>query len=82
MICAMPGLSYPSNFTNGLNSAILLYVGAGPETEPINSTWPPGNPLIETNLHAYGDLPSLTLVVPTFPLTWFRPWILLHCYST
>jgi len=53
-IRALPG-SYASNFTNGLNSAILRYVGAGPETEPINSTWPPVNPLIETNLHAYGD---------------------------
>lgn len=53
-IRALPG-SYASNFTNGLNSAILRYVGAGPETEPVNGTWPPVNPLIETNLHAYGD---------------------------
>ena len=45
---------YPSNFTNGLNSGILRYVGA-PETEPENKTTPLVNPLVETNLHAYGD---------------------------
>lgn len=61
-IRAMPG-SYNSNFTNGLNSAILRYVGAS-ETEPVNSTWPPANSLVETNLHAYGVPPVPGLPYP------------------
>ncbi|KAL4061935.1 laccase [Scleroderma citrinum] len=52
-IRAMPG-SYASNFTDGLNSAILRYVGA-PDTEPSNKTWPLTNPLVETNLHPYSN---------------------------
>lgn len=49
-IRALPG-SYPSNYTNGLNSAILRYAGAQDE-EPVNRTWPLINVLNETLLHA------------------------------
>jgi hypothetical protein len=42
--------SFPSNFTNGLNSAILRYVGT-PEEEPKNRTWLLANALNETALH-------------------------------
>ena len=49
-IHALPA-SFPSNFTNGLNSAILRYAGA-PEEEPKNRTWPLVNELNETALHA------------------------------
>jgi iron transport multicopper oxidase len=49
-IRALPG-SYASNFTNGLNSAILRYAGA-PDEEPQNRTWPLVNMLDETDLHA------------------------------
>ncbi|KAF9224261.1 laccase [Gyrodon lividus] len=49
-IRALPG-SYPSNFTNGLNSAILRYSGA-PVAEPLNRTGPAINVLNEANLHA------------------------------
>lgn len=49
-IRALPG-SYPSNFTDGLNSAILRYAGA-PDVEPKNRTWPLVNQLNETLLHA------------------------------
>ncbi|KAJ7622294.1 phenol oxidase [Roridomyces roridus] len=38
-----------TGFVNGINSAILRYVGA-PKTEP-TTTSSPSNPLIETNLH-------------------------------
>lgn len=49
-IRALPG-SYASNFTNGLNSAILRYAGA-PEEEPENRTQPLVNVLNETLLRA------------------------------
>lgn len=49
-IRALPG-SYVSNFTNGLNSAILRYAGA-PNEEPVNRTWPLVSPLNETGLQA------------------------------
>lgn len=50
-IRALPG-SFPSNFTNGLNSAVLRYAGA-PAVEPKNRTAPvPVNVLNETLLHA------------------------------
>lgn len=49
-IRALPG-SFVSNFTNGLNSAILRYAGA-PEADPMNRTWPLVNVLNETSLHA------------------------------
>ncbi|KAF8550732.1 laccase [Imleria badia] len=52
-IRALPG-SYVSNFTDGLNSAILRYAGA-PEEEPKNRTWPLVNVLNETALHARDD---------------------------
>ena len=52
-IRALPG-SYVSNFTNGLNSAILRYAGA-PEEEPMNRTWPLVNVLNEINLHAVNN---------------------------
>ena len=59
-IRALPG-SFPSNFTNGINSAILRYAGA-PAGEPKNRTWPSVNVLDETLLHAR-DNP----VVPGLP---------------
>ena len=59
-IRALPG-SYVSNFTDGLNSAILRYAGA-PEEEPMNRTWPLVNVLNETALHARDGL-----VVPGLP---------------
>jgi len=52
-IRAMPG-SFPSNFTDGLNSAILRYAGA-PVEEPVNRTSPAGVLLDETQLHARDD---------------------------
>lgn len=45
---------YTSNFTNGLNSAILRYAGA-PDQEPINRTWVPTNELNEVGLQARDD---------------------------
>ncbi|KIJ21226.1 laccase [Paxillus involutus ATCC 200175] len=59
-IRALPG-SYPSNFTNGLNSAILRYSGA-PEAEPANRTQPAPNVLNEVDLHARDNA-----VVPGLP---------------
>lgn len=59
-IRALPG-SFPSNFTNGLNSAILRYAGA-PEEEPVNRTSAAGIVLDETELHARDDP-----VVPGLP---------------
>ncbi|KAG9308046.1 laccase C [Chiua virens] len=59
-IRAMPG-SYSSNFTYGLNSAILRYAGA-PEGEPMDRTWPSLNVLNETDLHACDNQ-----VVPGLP---------------
>lgn len=52
-IRALPG-SYPSNFSDGLNSAILRYAGAG-DGEPGNRTWALVNPLNETGLHAVNN---------------------------
>jgi len=49
-IRALPG-SYVSNFTNGLNSAILRYSGA-PVAEPIIRPWNPVNNVIESNLQS------------------------------
>ncbi|KAG6332898.1 hypothetical protein ID866_6194 [Astraeus odoratus] len=52
-IRALPG-SYPSNFTNGLNSGILRYEGA-PDADPSNKTEPFTSVLGETELHAVGE---------------------------
>ncbi|KAH7891007.1 laccase 3 [Phlebopus sp. FC_14] len=49
-IRALPG-TFPSNFSNGINSAILRYAGA-PLEEPPTRTWPQVNVLNETDLHA------------------------------
>ncbi|KAF9237146.1 laccase B [Melanogaster broomeanus] len=46
--------SYTSNFSNGLNSAILRYSGA-PIEDPPTRTWPLANPLVESNLHPLSD---------------------------
>lgn len=59
-IRALPG-SYPSNFTNGLNSGILRYQGA-PIEDPTNKTSPSVKTLVETELHSR-DL----AVVPGLP---------------
>ncbi|KAI6149943.1 laccase [Pisolithus tinctorius] len=60
-IRALPG-SYPSNFSDGLNSGILRYEGA-PATDPANRTWVLNNVLDETNLHPL----NMTLAVPGLP---------------
>ncbi|KAF9237144.1 yellow laccase [Melanogaster broomeanus] len=48
-------ISYTSNFSNELNSAILRYSGA-PIEDPPTRTWPLVNPLVESNLHPLSDL--------------------------
>ncbi|KAI6096891.1 multicopper redoxase [Pisolithus croceorrhizus] len=60
-IRALPG-SYPSNFSDGLNSGILRYEGA-PATDPAYSYWYPNNNLTETNLHPI----DTSVTVPGLP---------------
>ncbi|KAI5980789.1 multicopper oxidase-domain-containing protein [Pisolithus albus] len=60
-IRALPG-SYPSNFTDGLNSGILRYEGA-PVTDPDYDYWWPNNNLTETDLHPI----DTSVTVPGLP---------------
>jgi hypothetical protein len=49
-IRAQPNVAMDTSFNNGLNSAILRYVGAN-ATEPSKNHTSPGPLLLETNLH-------------------------------